>query len=384
MSQDSSFNLAIKYIHQKQYQKAESILQNLIRTLPFDETIVLYYGYALIEQQKYEDALTVYRQYLSINSDQYRLLRAYCYAKMGFLEKSLNDWIKLSKEGNKIAASLLNDLKKSKDNKAFLTFLKYNKACGQLPPANIEKKIKKQIKNESFQYSAFDNKKNTFNFNFFKKNKIAIFLSIFVIVVFAVLLLLNNENLKIKQDLNKNQKITINQDSQSNEKLILPIAIIYQYKENKQVEKDIALAKRYITQSDYNNARLLLNKIIYSNADEKYKEKSKNLEHLLTEPFFNKLIYNPSFNEVIQNPLLYSNIFVQWKAIVYELIDDLNFSVMIYSKNPIYIDGIANCILPKPYPLFVKQQVEIFGKILSVVDSKIPKIEIKNIRVIYE
>jgi hypothetical protein len=81
---------------------------------------------------------------------------------------------------------------------------------------------------------------------------------------------------------------------------------------------------------------------------------------------------------------LYSNIFVQWKAIVYELIDDLNFSVMIYSKNPIYIDGIANCILPKPYPLFVKQQVEIFGKILSVVDSKIPKIEIKNIRVIYE
>jgi len=384
MSQDSSFNLAIKYLNQKQYQKAESILQNFIRTLPFDETIVLYYGFCLIEQQKYEEALTVYRQYLSINSDQYRLLRAFCYAKMGFLEKSLNDWIKLSKEGNKIATSLLNDLKKSKDNKAFITFLKYNKACGQLPHPNIEKKMRRQTKNESFQYSSFDNKKTPLNFNFFKRNKIAIFLSIFAILVFMVLLLINNESIKIKENLNKNQQITISQNYQSEDNSKIPITIIYQYKDNKQVEKDLSLTKKYITQSDYNNAMLVINKIVYSNASEKYKEKARNLEHLLTEPFFNKLIYNPSFNEVIQNPLLYLNIFVQWKAIVYDIMDDLNFSVMIYSKNPIYIDGIANCILPKSYPLFVKQQVEIFGKILSVLDNKIPKIEIKNIKVIYE
>ncbi|MEJ5273668.1 MAG: tetratricopeptide repeat protein, partial [Spirochaetota bacterium] len=68
MPQDSSLNLAIKYLHQKQYQKAEAIFQNLARTLPFDEVIVLYYGYTLIEQQKFEEALQVYRQYLSINS----------------------------------------------------------------------------------------------------------------------------------------------------------------------------------------------------------------------------------------------------------------------------------------------------------------------------
>lgn len=384
MPQDSSLNLAIKYLHQKQYQKAEAIFQNLIRTLPFDEVIVLYYGYTLIEQQKFEEALQVYRQYLSINSDQYRLLRAFCYAKMGFLEKSLNDWIKLSKEGNKIASNILIDLKRSKDNKAFLTFLKYNKACGPLPSYNIKKKKRNKFKSDLSKIVEFENIKNIFNFNSFNKNKVVILLSISIIVIFGIFLVLSLGNFRSKDNKNEGASQFVNNNINLEKQSILPITIIYQYKDNKQVEKDLVLAKKYITQSDYNNARLLLNKIIFSNADKKYKEKSKNLENLLTEPFFNKLIYNPTFNEVIQNPILYSNLFIQWKAIVYEIIDDLNFSVMIYSKNPIYIDGIAKCILPKSYPLFVKQQVEIFGKILSVAENKIPTIDIKNIRVIYE
>lgn len=372
MLEDSSFNLAVKYIHQKQYQKAENILQNLIKTLPFDESVVIYYGYCLIEQQKYEEALAIYRQFLSINSDQYKLLRAYCYAKMGFIEKALNDWLKLSKEGNKTAISILNDLKKAKDNKAFLTFLKYNKACNPLPSVYVKKK--------KFKINLL-NKENDFSTKIIQriiKIKLVILVILAILIILGVIFFLGIYNKKINNITKNPIEITSQQNS------VLPVTVIYTYKDNKQIDKDLNLAKKYLSQSDYNNARLLLNKIIYSNADIKYKEKSKNIINLLTEPFFNKLTFNPSFNEVIQNPLLYSDLFIQWKAIVYDLIDDYNFSIMIYSKNPIYIDGIGHCVLPKPFPLFVKQQIEIFGKIISVIDNKIPKIEIKNIRVIYE
>lgn len=376
MSQDSSLNLAIKYLQQKQYQKAENILQNLLKTIPFEEKIVLYLGFSLIEQQKYEEALNIYRKYLSINSDQYKLLRAFCYAKMGFLEKALNDWIKLSKEGNKIAISILSELKKTKDNKTFITFLRYNRACGSLLFNN--KKIKKRRFNsisENFSVNSL--------INFFKKRKLKLIIvvSIFVILIFSVYIY---DIMKFSNSQNKNSSSlsidVINNQTHSS----VTITTAYIYKDNKQIEKDLNLAKKYISQTDYNNSRLILNKIIYSNAEEKYKEKSRNLEHLLVEPFFNKLTYNPTFNEVIQNPLVYLNIFIQWKAIVYELLDNKIFSIMVYSKNPIYIDGISYCVLPREFPLFVKQQVEIFGKIIDIIDNKIPKIEIKNIRIIYE
>ncbi len=175
-------------------------------------------------------------------------------------------------------------------------------------------------------------------------------------------------------------------ENNQNNETDLSIQTIYFYENSKKIEKDLNLSKKYITKSDYNNARLLLNKIIYSNAEDKYKQKARNLEHLLTEPLFNNLTFNPKFNEVIQNPLLYLNLFIQWKGIVYTLIDENNFSLMVYSKNPIYIDGICFCRLPKPFPLFVKQQVEIFGRIIKIIDSKEPKIEveIRNIKPIYE
>lgn len=388
MQQNSSFNLAVKYIHQKQYEKAELILQNLLKNFPFDERIVLYYGYSLIEQHKYEEALAIYRQYLQINSEQYRLLRAFCYAKMGFLDKALNDWLKLSNEGNKIAISLLTDLKKAKDNKAFLTFLKYNKACGSLP--SISGKLKKDInksKRFSIKANSFSDRNNSFSVNlseYFKRNQkkiILLFIStILILSVFFIILNITKNNADIKP---KKNSIESNLQK-SNQKTNIPVSIIFFYQDKKQIEKDLNLAKKYISQTDYNNSRLILNKIIYSNADEKYKEKARNLVHLLTEPFFNKLTLNPTYNEIIQNPLLYKDIFIQWKGLVYELIDDYNFSLMVYSKNPIYIDGISQCVLPKPYPLFVKQQIEIFGKIIDLIDNKIPKIEIKNIRVIYE
>ncbi len=381
MVEKSSLNLAIKYLSQKQFQKAENILSNLLKTFPFDENIVIYYGYSLIEQRKYEDALVVYRKYLSINSEKYRLLRAYCYAKMGFIEKALTDWLKLSKEGNKIATSILSELKKAKDNKTFIAFLKYNKACGPLKLSNFNltfKSSNKITKVDSVKEIFSDFQNNIKNNN---RKKIFVIISLLIVItlIFSLFIIFNLEKSDKVSELKIDQK---NNTNKSN----IEVTTLYLYDNKKQIEKDINLAKKYISQFDYNNSRLLLNKIIYSNAEEKYKQKAENLEYLLSEPLINKLTFNPQYNEVIQNPLLYLNLFVQWKAIVYELLDDLNFSVMVYSKNPIYIDGISLCVLPKPFPLFVKQQVEIFGKILKVLDSDEPKIkiEIKNIKVIYE
>jgi len=385
----SSYIQAIKLVQQKQFARANMIFQSLIKNNVTDEQIIYYYGYSLIELNEYEQALKLYRQYLSINSKEYQLLRAFCYAKMGFIDKAVNDWIKLAKDGDPTANYLLLDLKKSKDNKAFVTFLKYKNACPPLPsvstkppvfltafkrlkPLSNKRSEKKLIKNHS-------SGKNT-TLVFVVLSIIVILLGCLFIVVFQ-----KNDNLEnpAKSNIETTKEVVGNGADKTNTSKH-NIESIYLYENKKAIEKDLEKGKKYLSVQDYNNALFIFNKIIYSNADEKYKRKCENLSLLLSEPLFNKLSFNPIFNEVIQNPLLYSNLFVQWKGLVFELKDELTFSIMVYSKNPIYIDGIAICKLPNSFPLFVKQQIEIFGKIISVIDGNTPEILIKNIRVLYE
>lgn len=116
-----------------------------------------------------------------------------------------------------------------------------------------------------------------------------------------------------------------------------------------------------------NHARLLINKILLSNADEKVKKQMTVLKGYLKEPTFSTLNTDFSYREVLKEPLLYEDCFVNWRGSVSNLViteDSISFDLLVGYENGKILEGIVPVILDFAVKVDPSLPVEVLGKIV--------------------
>ena len=78
------------------------------------------------------------------------------------------------------------------------------------------------------------------------------------------------------------------------------------------ISRLITRMRSLIQNREYNEALMILNKIMVSNADDTAKSIVKNLKKFIGIPNKDKLKYNPLAENIVKDPYYYKNVFVKW------------------------------------------------------------------------
>jgi len=117
-------------------------------------------------------------------------------------------------------------------------------------------------------------------------------------------------------------------------------SVKYVYKSKDRLIEDFEEAKKKLTDSKFNQARFLLQRILYSNADFKTKEKSKIFLNFIPEPDYQDFS-DPVFpDKLMETPEFYSDCLVLWQGSVLKLKDvdhGKEVSLLIKDSNTEYL-----------------------------------------------
>ena len=116
-------------------------------------------------------------------------------------------------------------------------------------------------------------------------------------------------------------------------------------------------------------AKIIINRILESNASESLKNKSRLLLSYTETPGFDnfKQIDNPSFTNVKAEPVIYRDVYVIWKGMAtnVEITDDfLRFDFLVGYDTRTMLEGIVPVIFKNPVPVNPERPLELLGKII--------------------
>ena len=136
------------------------------------------------------------------------------------------------------------------------------------------------------------------------------------------------------------------------------------YFTDKELKSNFNKIKRLIYRNKTNEAIILLNKIINSNALPLVKEKFKILYKFIEPLDPLSMDYNPEFYEITKNPIAYTGVYVLWHGRIANLIkvkNGVEFDFLVNYINEDTIAGIAHVKVPGKFYIENKQKVEVFG-----------------------
>jgi hypothetical protein len=115
-------------------------------------------------------------------------------------------------------------------------------------------------------------------------------------------------------------------------------------------------------------AKIIVNKILVSNASESLKNKARLLLSYTEVPGFEnfKQIDNPSFSEVKAEPVIYRDVYVIWKGMAtnVEITDDfVRFDFLVGYDTRTSLEGIAPVVFYNPVSVNPERPLELLGKI---------------------
>jgi len=115
-------------------------------------------------------------------------------------------------------------------------------------------------------------------------------------------------------------------------------------------------------------AKIIVNKILVSNASESLKNKARLLLSYTEVPGFEnfKQIDNPSFSEVKAEPVIYRDVYVIWKGMAtnIEITDDfVRFDFLVGYDTRTSLEGIAPVVFYNPVSVNPERPLELLGKI---------------------
>lgn len=144
-----------------------------------------------------------------------------------------------------------------------------------------------------------------------------------------------------------------------------------------EVGKKFEMIKDLLYQGKRNQALLLINELLNSNASEQVKEHVRIFESFVPAPDPRKIDYNPSCRDVLRTPFLYKDVYVNWVGTVANLFfnqrKETSFDLLINFVDEATVEGIATIKMEGfQSELRNGQKVRVFGRIAGIqIENKV-------------
>jgi tetratricopeptide (TPR) repeat protein len=126
-------------------------------------------------------------------------------------------------------------------------------------------------------------------------------------------------------------------------------------------------ARELFTKYNDERAKVLLNRILESNASEPVKTKSGLLLSYMDTPGFDTLKDRITYGEVMDDPILYRDCYVMWKGMATNLIVEQNstaFDFLVGYDTRNVLEGVVNAVFGFSVSVNTEKPLEILGKII--------------------
>jgi len=330
----------LKYYRKKQYIKAIYHLEKALREGRTEPKVYLYLGYSSLKTGDIDGARRYFRGGLIHNEGNVDLLKglSYIYLKDERVEDAIGLWGEILEKHplERKIKKALQKLRMSEDINEFIEQSKAEDFFSMRPPF----------------------------FTRLKPYIVGVSILIFVVILglgFYVSPLyertLNKvfpEAARLKQvELPSNQKLA----SEDTEKVLY-------YFDDKELKNSFVKVKKLIYKNKTNQAIILLNKIMYSNALPQVKEKFKVLYKFIEPLDPLSMDHNPGFHEITKDPVAFKGVYVLWDGRIANLVkikNGVEFDLLVNYINEDTIAGIAHVKLHGKYYLENRQKIEVFG-----------------------
>ncbi|MCX7883265.1 MAG: tetratricopeptide repeat protein [Brevinematales bacterium] len=144
-----------------------------------------------------------------------------------------------------------------------------------------------------------------------------------------------------------------------------------------EIGKKFEMIKDLLYEGKRNQALLLINELLNSNASEQVKEHVRIFESFVPLPDPRKIDYNPSCQDVLRTPFLYKDVYVSWVGTVANLFfnqrKETSFDLLINFVDEATVEGMATIKMEGfQSDLRNGRKVRVFGRIAGIqVDNKI-------------
>ncbi len=137
-----------------------------------------------------------------------------------------------------------------------------------------------------------------------------------------------------------------------------------------EVNRDMHLIRQHIENNQRNRALVLINKILHSDADERIKERVRNLQLFVPEPDPQNPGFVPNYRDVVRAPFLYEGVYVRWNGTVANLEhrgrDQTSFDLLINFVDEAVVEGIAQAYFSGFIHIINGEKVSLFGTITGI------------------
>jgi len=144
-----------------------------------------------------------------------------------------------------------------------------------------------------------------------------------------------------------------------------------------EIGRKFEMIKDLLYQGKRNQALMLINELLNSNASEQVKEHVRIFESFVPAPDPQKIDYNPSCRDVLRTPFLYEGVYINWVGTVANLFfnqrKETSFDLLINFVDEATVEGIATVKMEGFQDnLRNGQKVRVFGRIAGVqIENKV-------------
>ncbi len=352
----------------RDFQKIIEILNVYTELHPGDVLANKLLAFSLCEIKSYEEARLVFRSIYNNYPDETDVLNALAWLGLqdGNTEESINyllDAIYIDKNNLQLKKNL-EDLKNLKDPRVFFRMSRSRDFLfTNLPRETAVEKIERDLNNVL-------------------KSPLARTAVILASVIFLCLIIYRNypgivnlfEEYRFKKGLGQGRvtHVTI-QDINK----IIDERKLYNIKLSEQdIKKKFDLLNNYMEEKKRNQAMMLINELLNSNASDYVKERVLVLKEVMPDIDINKIDYQPSVQEVTRIPFLYQDVYVRWYGTVANLEHkerrETVFDLLINFIDNAVVEGIAESHFQGFQNITSGEKVGIVGLVAGItIDNKI-------------
>jgi len=331
--------LGLKYYRKKQYVKAVSYFENVLRTNKDDYEVYKYLGYASIFSGDMDGARSYLKSGLLIKDDA-DLLKglAYVYLKDERIEDAINLWCEVLEKNprDKRVKAALEGLRGSEDVKDFIDSARPCDFFSTKPPFYI--KAKPYLLGISITFGI-----------------------IILGIIFYTTPLYRKMLEKFYPELVMLNRVEFPKNSTIIEE---DVGDAYYVFSEKEIEESFVRVKKYIYKGKVNTAIISLNRIMLSNASPIVKERFKILYKFINPPDSLSIDYNPRYFEIMKEPIAYKGVYIRWMGKIANLKKDkqsASFDFLVSYEDEDTIEGIVHVDINGTFYIENKQKVEVFG-----------------------
>lgn len=347
----------LRHYRKKQYVKAISCFEKVLREGKKDPKVYLYIGYSSLYAGDIEGARRYFKGGLIAREGDVELMKglAYVYLKDERIEDTISLWGEILAKNPKerVVQRALDRLRETENIKEFIGLAKPRDYFSPRPPL----------------YTAL------------KPYLVGVLVTLGILIVSVIFYttpLYKKALGKFFPEIVELNKVTLPRDIQYTQKDVG--GALYSFTD-KEIESSFLKIKKYIQRNKINQATIYLNKIMLSNATTQTKERFEILYTFLnpSDPF--SIDYNPRYYEILKEPLAFKGVYVVWTGRIANLKrekNSLRFDLLVNYGNEDTIEGLAQINLDGTYYIENKQKVEIFGSFVGY-DKETGKLLIKGI-----